>query len=52
MTQTTLRASILGAMCALVASVLILAGLPGAACVLALVGASIPAGVLYVRFTA
>lgn len=49
MSQTTLRASVLGALLALASAAFLLAGLPGAACVLALLGAAIPAGVLYVR---
>jgi len=50
--QTTLRASVLGAMLAVAASGLLLAGFAGAACILALLGAVIPTAVLYVRFTA
>jgi hypothetical protein len=52
MSQTTLKAAVLGSMLAVASSGFLLAGFAGAACVLALLGAAIPTAVLYVRFTA
>lgn len=52
MSQATLRAAVLGAMMAVSAAVFIAAGWHAGAAVLGLVGAAIPAGVLYVRFNA
>ena len=52
MSQTTLQSAVLGAMLAVASSGFLLAGFPGAAVVLGLFGAAIPASVLYVRFTA
>lgn len=52
MSQQTLRAAVIGSIFAFNASLCLLIGLPSLAAVLALVGAAIPTGVLYVRFTA
>lgn len=52
MSQTTLQASVLGALLAVASAGFLLAGFVNASVALALFGAAIPASVLYVRFTA
>lgn len=51
MSPATITSAALGALLAVASSGFLLAGSAGAACVLALMGASIPAAVLWVRFT-
>lgn len=51
MSQTTITAAAMGAMLAVASSAFLLAGHTGAAVALAVLGAAIPAGVLYVRAT-